>query len=202
MKLRHSSQLAQEVWRLPKIKNSANCDEAQYIATMNSPTQYDFLCGIGFDVHPLKPVENACGIVLCGIPIPCSFAVIAHSDGDVALHALVDALLGAIGEGDIGEHFPPSDLRWKNANSIQFLEHALTLCQQKKAQLVNIDITIICEHPKISPYKTQMRKQLSQVLLLPIERINIKATTTERLGFLGRSEGIAAQAIASIKIPI
>ena len=166
-----------------------------------SKIQYDFLCGIGFDVHPLKQVESARGIMLCGVLIPCPYEVIAHSDGDVALHALVDALLGAIGEGDIGEHFSPSDSRWKNANSIQFVKHALALCHQKNAIVVNIDITLICEQPKIVPHKSAMKEQLIRLFSLSPERINIKATTTEKLGFLGRSEGITAQAITSIKIP-
>lgn len=161
----------------------------------------DFLAGTGFDVHPLKTADNAAGIMLCGLHIACPYEVVAHSDGDVALHALVDAMLGAIGEGDIGEHFPPTDPKWKNANSTQFVEHALTLCREKNAALVNVDITIICEHPKISPHKSAMREQLSRVLSLPLNRVNIKATTTEKLGFLGRSEGIAAQAVVSIKVP-
>lgn len=165
-------------------------------------TDYDFLCGIGFDVHPLKSVDHARGIMLCGVHIPCPYEVIAHSDGDVALHALVDALLGAIGEGDIGEHFSPSDPRWENANSIQFVEHALALCRQKNASVVNIDITLICEQPKIVSHKLAMREQLIRLFALPPERINIKATTTEKLGFLGRSEGIAAQAVVSVKIPV
>ena len=103
----------------------------------------DFLAGTGFDVHPLKTVDNAAGIMLCGVHIACPYEVIAHSDGDVALHALVDALLGAIGEGDIGEHFPPTDPTWKNANSTQFVEHALTLCQKKNVSLFNVYIPII-----------------------------------------------------------
>jgi 2-C-methyl-D-erythritol 4-phosphate cytidylyltransferase/2-C-methyl-D-erythritol 2,4-cyclodiphosphate synthase len=166
-----------------------------------SKINYDFLCGSGFDVHPLKSTDRADGIMLCGVQIHCGYEVIAHSDGDVALHALVDALLGAIGEGDIGEHFPPTDPKWKKANSTQFVQHALTLCQEKNAALVNVDITIICEHPNISPHKSAMRKHLSTILSLPENRINMKATTTEKLGFLGRSEGIAAQAVVSVKIP-
>lgn len=168
---------------------------------MNTKINYEFLVGMGFDVHSLKVTENTRGIMLCGIHIPCPYEVIAHSDGDVALHALVDALLGAIGEGDIGEHFPPSDMQWKNARSLQFVEHALALYQKQNASLVNIDITLICEYPKISPHKLTMREQLSHVLSLPVERINIKATTTEKLGFLGRSEGIAAQCVVSVKMP-
>ncbi len=161
----------------------------------------DFLAGTGFDVHPLKTMDNSAGIMVCGVHIACPYEVVAHSDGDVALHALVDAMLGAIGEGDIGEHFPPTDPKWKNANSTQFVEHALTLCREKNAALVNVDITIVCEHPKISPRESDMREQLSRMLSLPINRVNIKATTTEKLGFLGRSEGIAAQAVVSIKVP-
>lgn len=166
-----------------------------------SRINYDFLCGIGFDVHPLKRVESQNGIMLCGIPVPCPYEIIAHSDGDVALHALVDALLGAIGEGDIGEHFSPNDSRWKKANSIQFVKHALHLCHQKNVLVVNIDITLICEQPKILRYKPTMREKLIELFSLPKDRVNVKATTTEKLGFLGRSEGIAAQAIVSVKVP-
>lgn len=162
---------------------------------------FDFLSGIGFDVHALKPVSHNHHLVLCGVAIPAHFEIIAHSDGDVALHALVDALLGAIGSGDIGEHFPPADARWKNANSIQFVDHALQLCREKNALIVNVDITLICEQPKITPHKKAMREKLAAILQLDINRINIKATTTEKLGFLGRSEGVAAQAIVSVKIP-
>lgn len=159
----------------------------------------DFLVGQGIDVHALKPLDHDHFIMLCGIKIPCRYELLAHSDGDVALHALVDALLGAIGAGDIGEHFPPSDLRWKNADSSKFVLHALQLCAEKKAILVNVDITVICEAPKLSAFKSLMRDNL--ITLLKCDRVNIKATTTEKLGFLGRSEGIAAQAIVSVKIP-
>ena len=162
---------------------------------------YDFLSGIGFDVHALKLLDYDHHMMLCGVKIPTQYQLIAHSDGDVALHALVDAMLGAIGAGDIGEHFPPSDLQWQNADSSQFVLHALQLCHDKNAVLVNVDITVIGEHPKITPYKSLMKEKLVELLQLNPERINIKATTTEKLGFLGRSEGIAAQAIVSVKIP-
>ena len=162
---------------------------------------HNFLTGQGFDVHALKALDRDHYIILGGMQIPCRFELIAHSDGDVILHALVDAILGAIGQGDIGEHFPPSDLRWKNADSSQFVQHALTLCREHNATLVNVDITLIAEKPKITAYKLIMREHLSQLLHLNLERINIKATTTEKLGFLGRSEGIAALATVSIKIP-
>lgn len=160
---------------------------------------YDFLSGQGFDVHALKPTNSDHFIMLCGIRIPCRYELIAHSDGDVALHALVDAILGAIGEGDIGDHFSPTDARWKNADSSQFVLHALALCHAKKAIVVNADITIICETPKLFSFKAIMRDHVKQLLHCP--RVNIKATTTEKLGFLGREEGIAAQAIVTIKIP-
>ncbi len=169
---------------------------------MNSLNTYDFLAGHGFDVHALKSVDNESHIMLCGVAVPCRYQIIAHSDGDVALHALVDALLGAIGAGDIGEHFPPSDARWKNADSSQFVQHALQLLREKNAVLVNVDITIIGEQPKILLHKITMKKKLIELLKLDAQRINIKATTTEKLGFLGRSEGIAATAIVSVKIPV
>jgi len=159
-----------------------------------------FTTGIGFDVHAFEPADPGQGIWLCGISIPADFKVIAHSDGDVALHALVDAMLGAIGAGDIGEHFSPNDDRWKNASSKQFVTYALDLFAQQKAVLVNADITIICEYPRLSAHKPTMKKNLAALLGLPDNRVNVKATTTERLGFTGRSEGIAAQATVSVKI--
>lgn len=163
--------------------------------------QYDYLSGMGFDVHALEPLNQESFIMIGGVAISAKHKVIAHSDGDVALHALVDAMLGAIGAGDIGEHFPPTDMRWKDANSSAFVLHALSLCAEKNAQLVNIDITLICENPKINPYKAAIRSHVATLLSLSPERVNVKATTTEKLGFLGRCEGIAAQAIVSIKIP-
>ena|SRR3990167_3091647 len=162
-------------------------------------TSFDFLSGQGFDVHALKPLDHMHFITLCGVRVPCEYELIAHSDGDVALHALVDAILGAIGAGDIGEHFPPSDPQWKNVDSTQFVKHALVLCREKNAALINADITIIGEKPKILPHKKIMQEKLRE--LLQCDRVNLKATTTEKLGFLGRSEGIAALATVSIKIP-
>lgn len=168
---------------------------------MNSP-HFEFFVGQGLDVHALKPLDHDHSIPLCGVKVPCRFQIIAHSDGDVVLHALVDALLGAISAGDIGEHFPPNDLKWKNADSMQFVKQALQLCAEKQAVLVNVDITIVVEKPKISTYKNAMKGKLVELLGIDLDRINIKATTTEKLGFLGKSEGIAAQAIVSIKIPV
>lgn len=160
-----------------------------------------FTTGIGFDVHAFEPCDTGHHIMLCGVSIPSNFEVIAHSDGDVALHALVDAMLGAIGAGDIGEHFSPSDARWKNANSAQFVSYTLDLFAAQKAILINADITIICEYPRLSAHKPAMKKNLAALLGLPENRVNIKATTTERLGFTGRSEGLAAQATVSVKMP-
>lgn len=166
-----------------------------------NPNNFYIASGIGFDVHPFEPCNELQTIPLCGLAIPSEYRVIAHSDGDVALHALVDAMLGAIGAGDIGDHFPPTDMRWKGADSTQFVRHVLMLYAEKKALLMNVDITIICERPKLTPHKPQLNKALSELLKLPLDRVNVKATTTEKMGFLGRLEGIAAQAIVSVKIP-
>lgn len=163
--------------------------------------QFDFLSGIGFDVHAWHETAGDHFLALCGVKVPAHYKIIAHSDGDVGLHALVDAMLGAIAAGDIGEHFPPSDLRWKNADSALFVQHVLKLYEVKKAILINVDITFIGEEPKITPFKNKMKERLSQLLKINPDRINIKATTTEKLGFLGRQEGLAAQAIVSVKIP-
>jgi 2-C-methyl-D-erythritol 4-phosphate cytidylyltransferase/2-C-methyl-D-erythritol 2,4-cyclodiphosphate synthase len=158
------------------------------------------LTGQGFDVHAFD--ENKKGPVrLCGIDVPHTNALKGHSDADVGLHALTDALLGAIGEGDIGRHFPPSDNTYKNMDSAIFLERAVEIASNKGARLVNADVTLICEYPKITPYAETMRHRISTITGLAPERINVKATTTEQLGFTGRGEGIAAQAIISVSLP-
>ena len=164
-------------------------------------TTYLNLIGSGFDVHPLNSTDTPQEIMVCGVSIPCHYKVVAHSDGDVALHALTDALLGTIAAGDIGEHFPPTDKRWKDQSSSLFLSHTLDLLKNANATLINLDITIICEAPKINPFKSDMRNILANLTGLPLNRISVKATTTEKLGFLGRGEGIAAQAIVSVKVP-
>jgi len=157
--------------------------------------------GIGFDAHRFsEPKDGGGRIMLCGVSIPCEFDIIAHSDGDVALHALVDALLGAIGEGDIGIHFPPTDMHWKNASSDKFVMFALEKILEKSGNINNIDLTIITETPKISQYRVQFIKRLSEILDVSEDIINVKATTTEGMGFTGRKEGIACQAIASLSI--
>jgi len=153
--------------------------------------------GMGFDVHKFVPGNQ---IILCGVKIPFDKKLSGHSDADVVYHAIVDAILGSIGEGDIGEHFPPSEKKWKNAASIIFLEYAKKLLDTKKASIQNIDITIICEKPKIIKYKDKMKENLKDILKISLKNINLKGTTTEKLGFLGREEGIAAQVIVSVKI--
>lgn len=161
----------------------------------------EYLVGMGFDVHKYDETINvpATTIPICGVHVPYARNVIAHSDGDVGLHALADAMLGTIGMGDIGIHFPPSDPQWENVNSILFIEHIMKMLDEQNCHLVNVDITIICQKPIIKDYNKAMRIVLSEALKLPETRVNIKATTTERLGFLGREEGIAAQAIVSVK---
>ena len=161
-------------------------------------TDYYIATGNGFDVHRLATGNQ---VNLCGVPIKCEFSLIGHSDADVALHSLTDAILGTIALGDIGDHFPPSDQKWKNAKSEKFLLFALNELNKLGGVLQHIDITIICEQPKIKPYKLIMREKLSQICNLPIKQISVKATTTEKLGFTGRSEGIAAQATVTVKLP-
>ena len=154
--------------------------------------------GSGFDVHRFGPGDH---IMLCGIKIPHSQSLIGHSDADAALHALTDAILGAIGGGDIGQHFPPSDSRWLGASSNVFVEAAAQKVADAGGLIYNVDITIIGEYPKIGPYRENMRKSVASMLGLQSRCVNIKATTTEKLGFAGRQEGLAAQAIASIGLP-
>lgn len=148
--------------------------------------------GSGFDVHAFTSGDS---IIIGGVTIPHSHALLAHSDGDVLIHALCDALLGALALGDIGVHFPPSDARWKNADSTDLLTHCMQLVRERGYQLGNADITIICELPKMNPHIPAMRNRLAEVMQVSVEQISIKATTTEQLGFTGRKEGIAAQAV-------
>ncbi|MCB9983021.1 MAG: bifunctional 2-C-methyl-D-erythritol 4-phosphate cytidylyltransferase/2-C-methyl-D-erythritol 2,4-cyclodiphosphate synthase [Rhodospirillales bacterium] len=164
---------------------------------LNPPTIT--LTGQGFDVHAFAP-DKPGPVRIGGIDISHDRALKGHSDADVALHALTDAILGSLGQGDIGRHFPPSDNRFKNMNSAIFLKKALDLLKDQNATLNNIDLTIICEAPKIGPHEPRMRQRLAELTGLPPARINIKATTTEGLGFTGRREGIAAQAIVSVSV--
>jgi len=151
--------------------------------------------GQGFDVHRFCPGNE---VMLCGVAVPHDHGLEGHSDADVALHALTDAVLGAAGLGDIGLFFPPSDDQWKGASSDIFLRHAADQVKKSGARIVNVDVTLICERPKLTPYRQQMVEKISEILSIATKRVNIKATTTERLGFTGRKEGIAAQAVASL----
>lgn len=151
-----------------------------------------FRIGQGFDVHAFGDGDH---VMLGGVPVPHDRGIVAHSDGDVVIHALCDAMLGALSLGDIGKHFPPSDARWKDADSREFLRHCNTLIGERGWRVGNADITVICERPKVGPRTHAMRTLLADDLAIGIDDISIKATTTEGLGFTGRGEGIAAQAI-------
>ena len=161
--------------------------EETYIAT-----------GTGFDVHR---IESGDSLWLCGIEINAGFSLKGHSDADVGLHALTDAIYGALAEGDIGDHFPPTDAKWKGTESHVFLTHAKDRVTARNGEFQHVDVTLICEQPKIKPHREAMRAKIAALLDLPVSRISVKATTTEKLGFTGRGEGIAAQASATIKLP-
>jgi 2-C-methyl-D-erythritol 2,4-cyclodiphosphate synthase len=148
--------------------------------------------GQGFDVHAFGDGDH---VVLGGVRVPHVHGVVAHSDGDVVLHALCDAILGALALGDIGRHFPPSDERWRGADSRTFLRHCRDLARQSGWQVVNVDATVICERPKLGPHAQAMRDAIAQDLGVDIDAVSVKATTTEMLGFTGRAEGIAALAV-------
>lgn len=154
--------------------------------------------GMGFDVHRFGPGDK---VMLCGVAVPFEKGLEGHSDADVALHALTDALLGAVGAGDIGQHFPPTDARWKGAASRIFVEEAARLVRARGGRIDNVDVTVIGERPKVGPHREAMRRRIAELLALPETQVNIKATTTERLGFTGRGEGLAAQAVACIRLP-
>jgi 2-C-methyl-D-erythritol 4-phosphate cytidylyltransferase / 2-C-methyl-D-erythritol 2,4-cyclodiphosphate synthase len=154
--------------------------------------------GAGFDAHRFGPGDH---VTLCGVRIAHDKELVGHSDADAGWHALVDAILGALGEGDIGAHFPPSDPQWKDADSEHFLSHAVKLAAGAGARIVHVDITLVCERPKIGPHREAMRARTAEVLGLPLSRVSVKATTTERMGFLGREEGLAAQATATLERP-
>ncbi len=154
--------------------------------------------GSGFDVHRL---ETGDGVRLCGVDIPAPFRLSGHSDADVGLHALTDAILGALADGDIGSHFPPSDPQWKGADSALFLRHAVALVAAAGGVIHHADVTLICEQPKVGPYRDAMRDCIANLLDIGISRVAVKATTSEGLGFTGRGEGIAAQATATLSLP-
>ena len=178
---------------LEKVTHASDLSQANARMAASRSTR----TGMGFDVHRLEAGKE---LWLCGLRLEHEFGLSGHSDADVALHAVVDALLGAIGEGDIGSHFPPSDGKWKGAPSHLFVAHACKLVAERGGAIEHVDLTIICEQPKIGPYRSAMRERLAELLQIGIDRTSVKATTTEGLGMTGRREGIAAQAIATIRI--
>jgi len=163
----------------------------------NRETFVETRTGSGYDVHRFTDGDQ---VMLCGVTVPYTQSLEGHSDADVGLHALTDALLGAIGEGDIGHFFPPSDEQWRSVASDIFVTHAVKLINSKGGRIVNVDITLICEAPKVGPHRLQMRDRVAEILGIKPSRVNVKATTTEMLGFTGRGEGIASQAIVNIEI--
>jgi 2-C-methyl-D-erythritol 4-phosphate cytidylyltransferase/2-C-methyl-D-erythritol 2,4-cyclodiphosphate synthase len=177
-----------------KITTMEDFDRA---ARLLAPTR-DYLTGNGFDVHRFTAGDH---VTICGVRVEHTHALEGHSDADVGLHAITDAVLGAIGAGDIGQHFPPTDARWKGADSAAFLQHAASLVRERGGSVVHVDVTIICERPKVGPHRTAMVQRVAEILGLDPRRVSVKATTTEGLGFTGRREGIAAQATATVALP-
>jgi len=168
------------------------------IMSVNTQTSTYTAVGTGYDVHRYTDGDI---LWLCGVPIKCGYTLLGHSDADAGLHALTDALLGAICFGDIGDHFPPSDPKWKGASSDKFLEFARDAIIERGGKIQHVDITLICEKPKIKPHRDAMRARVAELLEIPLTRVSVKATTTEKLGFTGRGEGLAAQAAATVKLP-
>ena len=187
--------------RVALVQGDAMLDKITYpadFAAAEARLGWETRTATGFDVHRLEAGEQ---LWLGGVLIPHDKGLSGHSDADVALHALTDALLGTIAAGDIGTHFPPSDPQWKGADSARFLLHAAQLIADKGGRIGFVDLTIICEAPKIGPHRAAMTARIAQLLHLSSDRVSVKATTTERLGFTGRGEGIAAQAVAMVSVP-
>lgn len=168
-------------------------EEARLTASLG-----DIRTGTGYDVHAFGDGDH---LMVCGVKIPHTRGFLAHSDGDVGLHALVDAILGALADGDIGSHFPPSDAKWKGAASDQFLKYAVDLVRARGGRIASLEVTLICERPKIGPYRDVMRSRIAEISGVPVSRVAVKATTSERLGFTGREEGMASTASATIRLP-
>ncbi len=167
--------------------------EARRIASLT-----DLRIGSGFDVHTFGDGDH---IMLGGVRVPHTRGVVGHSDADVVLHAAVDAILGALADGDIGQHFPPSDMRWKGASSDVFLKFAAERVMQRGGRIAHIDVTVVCEEPRVGPHRDAMRQRIAEVAGIAIERVGVKATTSEKMGFVGRGEGIVAMATATVRLP-
>ncbi len=182
----------------PGDERAFKVTEPADFAKAEAMTVFSSRAASGFDVHRFGPGDH---VWLCGIKLPHDAGLIGHSDADAGLHALTDALLGTISAGDIGDHFPPSDDRWRGAASDQFLAHAAHLVRERGGIIDHVDVTLICERPKVGPHREAMRARIGEILGIAIDRVSVKATTTERLGFTGRQEGIAAQAMASVRLP-
>jgi len=170
----------------------------EIVAAAPAAMAQEYRMGSGFDVHRYAPGRP---MILCGVTIPFELGLEGHSDADVGLHAITDAILGAIAEGDIGDHFPPTDPQWRGAPSDLFLRHAADLVTRRGGRITSIDLTLICEAPKIKPHRQAMRESVAAICGISLDRVSVKATTTEKLGFTGRREGIAAQATATVALP-
>lgn len=181
-----------------KITNPGDFARAAALLSPQKDTAMDIRTGNGFDVHRFGPGDH---VMLCGVAIPHDRGLQGHSDADVGLHTITDAIYGALAEGDIGQHFPPSDPQWKGAESHIFLTHAVGLAKTKGYAITHVDCTLICEFPKIGPQTSTMRAKLQEIINIDIDRISVKATTSERLGFTGRGEGIACLATATLVKP-
>jgi len=183
-----------------KLTTAADFDRAEAALAREAWAQLaDIRVGTGYDVHALEPGD---GVTLCGVFIAHSQRLRGHSDADVALHALTDAILGALGDGDIGQHFPPSDPRWRGAPSRIFLEDALARVTARGGRIAHCDVSIIAEAPKVGPHREAMRAAIADICGIGIDRVGVKATTNEGLGFAGRREGIAAIATATVRLPL
>ncbi len=181
------------------FKITTTADMVRARRQTESEQTLEYRTGQGFDVHRFTPGD---GVWLCGVHIAHTQTLDGHSDADVGLHALADALYGALAEGDIGRHFPPTDPQWKGAESAQFLAHAADLVKQRDGRIINTDLTLLCEAPKISPHAEAMQSRLAEIMSITAGRISIKATTMERMGFIGREEGIGCMATATITVPV
>ncbi|HUZ71584.1 MAG TPA: bifunctional 2-C-methyl-D-erythritol 4-phosphate cytidylyltransferase/2-C-methyl-D-erythritol 2,4-cyclodiphosphate synthase [Stellaceae bacterium] len=173
-------------------------DDLQRAERLLAARQGDVRTGQGFDAHGFGPGDH---VWLCGVRIPHEQALVGHSDADVGLHALTDAILGALGAGDIGGHFPPSDPRWRGAPSYLFLSHAAGLVAAAGGSIAHVDVTVVCERPRVAPHRDAMVRRIAEILALHPRRVSVKATTTDGLGFTGRGEGIAAGAVATLRLP-